>query len=215
MAAQSYHRGRAFSNGKKNRPVRGGKQTGRAVKLEKPRASPQGVLIMAYNEKTRKAVDRLEIVSAYLSRGHDAVMFARLYNAGDILRQLREETGPVDAEDLDRWADICMAVAEDAAREDSEDGGEPDLSAAVIRSQRAALAAGREQARSDAAVIRSLNRYIAALEGRDGARVRRIRELEALCGAWLDCEEKLRKNLSGVLPGADFFAPAKTGESGG
>ena len=164
---------------------------------------------MAYNEKTRKAVDRLEIVSSYLSRGHDAVMFARLYNAGDILRQMREETGPVDAEDLDRWADICMGVAEDAA---GEDGGEADLSAAVIRSQRAALAAGREQAESDAAVIRSLNRYIAALEGRDGARAARIRELEALCR---DYAAELSKHLSGVLPQADFFVPGKTGADGG
>ena len=176
---------------------------------------------MTRNERTRKAVDRLEIVSSYLSRGHDATMFARLYNAGDILRQLREETGPVDAEDLDRWASICMGVAEDAAR---EDGGEAELIGlinavetagyqvdSIFQSCRAALAAERKKAETGEAVIRSLNRYIETLEGRDVERVRRIRELEALCETRLIYADELRKQLSGVLPQADFFVPAKTG----
>ena len=67
---------------------------------------------MTENQQKRKALDRIEIAAAFLSRGCDAEMFAKLYNAGDILRQLREETGPVDARDLTRWADICMGVAE-------------------------------------------------------------------------------------------------------
>jgi len=67
---------------------------------------------MTHDPKTRKVVDRLEIVAAYLSTGMAVTMFAKLFNAGDTHRQLREEAGPVDAEDLDRWANICMEVAE-------------------------------------------------------------------------------------------------------
>jgi len=67
---------------------------------------------MTQDPKTRKAVVRLEIVAAYLSTGMAVTMFAQLFNAGDTHRQLREEAGPVDAEDLDRWANICMEVAE-------------------------------------------------------------------------------------------------------
>jgi hypothetical protein len=61
---------------------------------------------------SRKTVlDRLEVVTAYLATNMAVTSFAELYNAGGIYRMLREETGPVDAEDLDRWADICMGVA--------------------------------------------------------------------------------------------------------
>jgi hypothetical protein len=69
------------------------------------------VMSMEQNQKTRTVRDRLEIVTAYLSTSLAGAMFARLYNAGDIYRQLREETGPIEAEDLDRWTDICMGVA--------------------------------------------------------------------------------------------------------
>ena len=67
---------------------------------------------MTQNEQTRKVIDHIEIVAAYLSTGMAVTMFARLFNAGEAFRQLHEETGPVDAEDLDRWANICMGVAE-------------------------------------------------------------------------------------------------------
>jgi hypothetical protein len=64
--------------------------------------------------ESRKAVlDRLEIVAAYLSTNMTVTSFAELFNAGGIHRPLFEETGPVDAEDLDRWADICMGVIEE------------------------------------------------------------------------------------------------------
>ena len=67
---------------------------------------------MAQNEKTRKAVIRLEIVAAYLSTDYAVTVFTRLFNAGDIYGYLPRPGGPIDAEDLDRWADICMGVAE-------------------------------------------------------------------------------------------------------
>ena len=67
---------------------------------------------MAQNEQTRKAVIRLEIVAAYLSMDYAVTMFAALFNARDICSHLRDQYGPVEAEDLDRWADICMGVAE-------------------------------------------------------------------------------------------------------
>jgi hypothetical protein len=69
---------------------------------------------MTQVSESRKAVlDRLEIVVAYLSTNMAVTMFARLFNAGDICRQLFEETGPVEAGDLDRWADISMGVIGD------------------------------------------------------------------------------------------------------
>jgi hypothetical protein len=69
---------------------------------------------MTHISQSRKAVlDRLEIVTAYLATDMAVTSFAELFNAGGICRQLFEEAGPVDAEDLDRWADICMGVAEE------------------------------------------------------------------------------------------------------
>jgi hypothetical protein len=69
---------------------------------------------MAQIAESRKAVlDRLEIVTAYLSTSMAVTTFAKLFNAGDTHRSLFEETGPVEAEDLDRWADVCMGVMEE------------------------------------------------------------------------------------------------------
>jgi len=65
---------------------------------------------MTQNPETRKVIDRLEIVKAYLSTGMAPTLFVELFNAGDTYGKLREETGPVDAEDLDWWATICMGV---------------------------------------------------------------------------------------------------------
>jgi len=68
---------------------------------------------MTQNEQTRKtAIDRLEIVTAYLYRDYAVTMFAKLFNARDICCYLRDQYGPIEAEDLDRWADVCMGVAE-------------------------------------------------------------------------------------------------------
>jgi hypothetical protein len=76
---------------------------------------------MTQISESRKAVlDRLEIVVAYLSTSMAVSSFAELYNAGGIYRQLFEETGPVDAEDLDRWTDTCMKVTEEEEEDDQE-----------------------------------------------------------------------------------------------
>ena len=68
---------------------------------------------MTETEAIRKrAIVRLDIVQMYMVRNYDVVMFARLFNAGDVSRQLLEEHGPIDAEDLGRWADICMGAGQ-------------------------------------------------------------------------------------------------------
>jgi hypothetical protein len=70
---------------------------------------------MTHISESRKAVlDRLEIVAAYLSTNMAVTSFAELFNRGGIHRPLFLETGPVEAEDLDRWTDICMKVTEEA-----------------------------------------------------------------------------------------------------
>lgn len=61
-------------------------------------------------EIRKRAIARMDVVQTYFMRRMDVAMFARLYNAGDISWQLLEETGPIEAEDLDRWADACMGV---------------------------------------------------------------------------------------------------------
>ena len=76
-------------------------------------------MIRPLEKNKRVIVDRIDIVSLYLSRSMDVATFARLYNAGDISRRMLDETGPVEAEDLDRWADICAEVAEPGTLVDS------------------------------------------------------------------------------------------------
>ena len=80
---------------------------------------------MTQNPKTRKVIDRLEIVTAYLSTGMVPTLFVKLFNAGDTYGKLREETGPVDAEDLDWWVTICMGVL-DGENETLEQKAEAD-----------------------------------------------------------------------------------------
>jgi hypothetical protein len=76
---------------------------------------------MAQFSESRKAVlDRLEIVVAYLSTNMAVTSFVELFNRGGIYRPLFEETGPVRAEDLDRWTDRCMKVTEEEVEEDEE-----------------------------------------------------------------------------------------------
>jgi hypothetical protein len=68
--------------------------------------------------ESRKAlVGRLAMVAAYLSTDMAVTSFARLYNTGGVRRDLLGETGPVDPEDLDRWADACVE-----ALKEEEDG---------------------------------------------------------------------------------------------
>ena len=62
------------------------------------------------------------------------------------------------------------------------------------------IAALRKQAKSDAAVLESLNRYIEALEGRDKERLKRIDELENVCCEALEFINELRGQLSGIAP---------------
>jgi hypothetical protein len=100
--------------------------------------------------KSKVIVDRLDIVSLYLSRNMAVTTFTRLYNAGDISRQLLEDTGPIEAEDLDRWADLCAGLA--AEGPPKEPGG-------------------------DGPFVESLNRYIGALEGNLANQAEMIREL--------------------------------------
>jgi hypothetical protein len=66
-----------------------------------------------FSESRKTVLNRLEIVTAYLATNMAVTSFAELFNAGGIYRMLFEEAGPVDAEDLDRWADICMRVMEE------------------------------------------------------------------------------------------------------
>jgi hypothetical protein len=74
---------------------------------------------MSQISKSRKAVlDRLEIVVAYLSTNMAVTSFVTLFNRGGIYRSLFEETGPVEAGDLDRWTDLCMRVTEEAEDDD-------------------------------------------------------------------------------------------------
>jgi hypothetical protein len=74
---------------------------------------------MAQISKQRKtALDRIEIVTGYLSTDMAVTTFAELFNSGGIYRALFEETGPVDAEALDRWTDICMKVIEEEGQHD-------------------------------------------------------------------------------------------------
>jgi len=56
-----------------------------------------------------------------------------------------------------------------------------DLSAAAIRAYRHEVAALQKKADSNSDLIKSLNRYIGMLEGRDEERLRRIDELERAC----------------------------------
>jgi hypothetical protein len=63
-------------------------------------------------EIRNRAIARLDVVRLYMTRDMAVTVFAKLYNAGYIGQQLLEETGPIEAEDLDRWADICMGVGE-------------------------------------------------------------------------------------------------------
>jgi len=53
---------------------------------------------------------------------------------------------------------------------------------------------------SDAALIDSLNRYIGALEGRDGERLNHIHSVEEQYHKQLSDNRELRKHLSGTAP---------------
>ena len=63
---------------------------------------------MTEDTERSKAAYRLEVVAAYMGGDMAVTVFANLFNAGDIYGYLSKETGPIEAEDLDRWADACM-----------------------------------------------------------------------------------------------------------
>ena len=84
-------------------------ERGDATRIQK-----DGVSMTHISEPRKTVLDRIEIVAAYLSTNMTVTSFAELFNRGGIHRPLFAETGPVDAEDLDRWADICMKVREEA-----------------------------------------------------------------------------------------------------
>jgi hypothetical protein len=67
---------------------------------------------MTQDPKTHKVAKRLDVVSMYLSMGYAVNVFVEKFNHGEFYRKLRDDLGPIEAEDLDRWADICMGVAE-------------------------------------------------------------------------------------------------------
>ena len=58
----------------------------------------------------------------------------------------------------------------------------------------------KRQTESDTNLIKSLERYIEALEGRDGERVKTIAELETQYQEALQAIGELKKQLSGLLP---------------
>ena len=68
---------------------------------------------MTENPKTRKTYIRLDVVSSYLASGMAVTVFTEVFNKSDIFRPLRKRHGPVEAEKLDRWANICMEVGDD------------------------------------------------------------------------------------------------------
>jgi len=68
---------------------------------------------MTENSKTRKLVSRLEIVTAYLASDMAVTVFARMFNTTDAYKPLRKRNGPIEAERLDRWANICLEVSDD------------------------------------------------------------------------------------------------------
>lgn len=61
-------------------------------------------------EIRKKAIVRMDIVQLYMMRNYEAAMYAKLFNAGDISRQLLEEHGAIDAESISRWASACMGI---------------------------------------------------------------------------------------------------------
>jgi uncharacterized coiled-coil protein SlyX len=58
----------------------------------------------------------------------------------------------------------------------------------------------KKQTESDANLIRSLERYIEALEGRDAERLNTIDDLETQCREAMGTIRELRKHLSGIMP---------------
>jgi uncharacterized coiled-coil protein SlyX len=58
----------------------------------------------------------------------------------------------------------------------------------------------KRQTESDGNLIKSLERYIEALEGRDAERLNTIAGLETQCREGLQTVRELKQRLSGVLP---------------
>ena len=71
-----------------------------------------GVLIMTENSVARLAAARLEVVASYLASNTSVTVFTEVFNKTDIFKALRKRHGPIQAEKLDSWADLCMGVME-------------------------------------------------------------------------------------------------------
>ena len=110
---------------------------------------------MAHNEEIRKkAISRMDVIQLYMTRMHQISLteFTKLYNGGDISRQLFDETGHIKAEDLERWTNICIEVGNDNIYNTKEE--------------------------SDRAYEASLHRYINVLETKIDYQLKSIAELK-------------------------------------
>jgi len=119
---------------------------------------------MTEKEKIIKVIDRLEIVTACLSQTLDVEDFTRRFIAEDIYHHILEETGTVEAVELQRWINICMGVLDEE------------------QSKR------QKKEESDIALIKSLQRYIEALEAKINYQAELLKEqkerLETLLAAY-------------------------------
>jgi len=71
---------------------------------------------MTENEDLRKKIAmRQEITALYRKSEKGVVMFARLFNAGEISRRLLDGYGFIEAEDLERWDETYEDKAESDA----------------------------------------------------------------------------------------------------
>ena len=68
---------------------------------------------MTENPQMRKVAIRLEIIKAYLDTNMAVTAFARVFNTTDIYKPLYKRHGPIEAEKLDCWVNICMEVGDD------------------------------------------------------------------------------------------------------
>jgi len=59
----------------------------------------------------------------------------------------------------------------------------------------------QKKVESDAAMIKSLNRHVGAMEGRDVERLGLINELESQCKEYRKTIKELRRHLLGIPPG--------------
>ena len=157
----------------KNRPVQGGNLIEVCVWLTS--CILKRNFIMTQKEEIRKKViARMDVIRLYLKRMRQTsiTVFTRLYNGGDIDRQLLNETGPIDAEDLKRWISICMEVGNDSLHETKEESDDEVMTCA----NKAEIESLHKKIAGDSYYIDSLLRFIGALEGKCGYQQEIIQE---------------------------------------